>query len=344
MTLLRDLRIEGVFREPQFTDLGLEHVPFDELTNTNAVEQPLLDGIRAGGSAAVTGARGSGKSSVLAWVCRNLPDDHIPIRVPVVGMDDPSDPSVLGSVALGAALEAARVQDDVELGADQRARVENARADATTRRPGGSRLGGKLGGGPVPLEVSTELGSLETEYARGVQPVDRLYGFDRLLGIFTHHGLIPVFVLEDTEAALGAGTDDETRDRFFASSLRLLIREVDTPTVIAVQSAFTQLDAYDELRPHVLEIAVPVLEHGVEASLSSILARRLEFFGINATVEETVAPEAIPALAAFYAEKGGSVRHVLAALDAATATAVENGDVRLELGHIRLGIEDWRDR
>jgi hypothetical protein len=177
-----------------------------------------------------------------------------------------------------------------------------------------------------------------------VQPVDRLYGFDRLLGIFTHHGLIPVFVLEDTEAALGAGTDDETRDRFFASSLRLLIREVDTPTVIAVQSAFTQLDAYDELRPHVLEIAVPVLEHGVEASLSSILARRLEFFGINATVEETVAPEAIPALAAFYAEQGGSVRHVLAALDAATATAVENGDVRLELGHIRLGIEDWRDR
>jgi hypothetical protein len=37
-------------------------------------------------------------------------------------------------------------------------------------------------------------------------------------------------------------------------------------------------------------------------------------------------------------------RHVLDALDAATATAVENGDVRLELGHIRLGIEDWRDR
>jgi hypothetical protein len=344
VTLLRDIRINGVFREPQFTDLGLEHVPFDELTKTDAVERALLDGIRAGGSAAVTGARGSGKSSVLAWVCRNLPDDHIPIRVPVVGMDDPSDPSVLGSVALGAALEAARVQDDVELGADQRARVENARADELTRRPGASRLGGKLGGGPVPAEVSAELGSLGAEYARGVQPVDRLYGFDRLLGVFSDHGLIPVFVLEDTEAALGAGTDEATRDRFFASSLRLLIREVDTPTVIAVQSAFTQLDAYDELRPHVLEIAVPVLEQGVEASLTSILARRLEFFGIDASVEETVAPEAIPALAAFYAEKGGSIRHVLAALDAATATAVENGDVRLEPGHVRLGIEDWRDR
>ena len=82
----------------------------------------------------------------------------------------------------------------------------------------------------------------------------------------------------------------------------------------------------------------------MEASLTAILSRRLEFFGIDAAVEETVAPEAIPALAAFYAEKSGSIRHVLAALDAATATAVENGDVRLELGHVRLGIEDWRDR
>lgn len=57
----------------------------------------------------IVGARGSGKSSVLSRLCRQLPDDHVAIRVPVVGMDDPSDPSVLGSVALGAALDVARV-------------------------------------------------------------------------------------------------------------------------------------------------------------------------------------------------------------------------------------------
>jgi hypothetical protein len=57
VTLLREIRIDGVFREPQFTDLGLEHVPFDALTKTNAVEQPLLYGICAGGSAARRRAR-----------------------------------------------------------------------------------------------------------------------------------------------------------------------------------------------------------------------------------------------------------------------------------------------
>ena len=35
---------------------------------------------------------------------------------------------------------------------------------------------------------------------------------------------------------------------------------------------------------------------------------------------------------------------MLAALDVAAATAVDNGDPRLELGHVRVGIEDWRER
>lgn len=343
MTVLRDIRVRGTFREPQFADLGLQHVPFDELTGHGAVERPLLEAVAAGSSASVIGARGGGKSSVLAWMCRNLPADHIPIRVPVVGMDDPSDPAVLGSVALGAALEAART-GDVELEDRQKGVVEHARADDLTTRPRGSSLRGRLGGGPVPAEVSADLGSLEAEYARGAQPIDRLHGFDRLLGIFGHHGLIPVFVLEDTEAALGAGADEGTRDRFFTQSLMLMVHEIDTPTVVAVQDRYAELDAYNQLRPHVLEVTVPVLSDGVEAGLTAILAKRLEFFEIDATVDGVIAPEAMPALAQFYVDKQGSTRHVLAALDIAAATAVDNGDTRLELGHVRVGIEDWQDR
>jgi hypothetical protein len=343
VTVLRDIRVKGTFREPQFADLALEHVPFDDLTGAVAIERPLLEAVRSGSSAAVLGGRGAGKSSVLAWLCRHLPDDHIPIRVPVVGMEDPSDPSVLGSVALGAALEAARV-DRVALDAAQTARVQGARADEVTTRPGGRTVGAKLGGGPVPAEVSAELASLETEYARGAQPIDRLHGMDRLLGIFSYHGLVPVLVLEDTEAALGAGVDDDARDRFFTNSLKLLVREVDTPTVIAVQSQYAALDAFTELRPLLFELTLPLLGHRTAVALRAILARRLEVFEVAATVDEVVATDALDALADFYAEKDGSIRHVLAALDVAAATAVDNGDVRLELGHVRLGIEDWRDR
>ena len=154
MSALRDIRARGAFREPQFVDLGLAHVPFDMLTGENAVEGPMLEAVRAGSSAAIVGARGSGKSSVLAWLCRQLPDDHVAIRVPVVGMDDPSDPAVLGSVALGAALEAARA-NEVDVSRDQREAIESARADDFTRRPSRTSGAGKLGGGPVPIEEGT---------------------------------------------------------------------------------------------------------------------------------------------------------------------------------------------
>lgn len=52
----------------------------------------------------------------------------------------------------------------------------------------------------------------------------------------------------------------------------------------------------------------------------------------------------LTALAELYEEKNGSIRHVLAALEVAAAAAIDSGAQRLEGGHVRLGIEDWRDR
>jgi hypothetical protein len=341
VSVLADIRAIGTFREPPFADLAVEHVPFDELTDARNVEQPLFDAVVAGSSAAVVGVRGGGKSSVLAWLCRKLPDDRIPIRVPIVGMEDPSDPAVLGGVALGAALEAARV-GNVDLDGRQTTAVERSRADDVTAHHGRPKLGGKLGGGPVPAEISAELGSLEAEYSRATQPVDRLYGFDRLLGIFTYHGLTPVFVLEDTEAALGAGADEAARDAFFTKSLRMLVREVDAPTVVAVQEHFVRLASYGEVRPFVLEVSVPLLEDRAEEALRAILERRLAPYDLASGVEEVLALEALPELAGFYAECHGSIRQVLAALDVACAAALDSGHERLELSHVRLGIEDFR--
>jgi hypothetical protein len=343
VSALVDIRAKGVFREPQFVDLGLAHVPFDGLTGQDAVEAPILAAVRAGSSAAIIGARGGGKSSVLAWVCRQLPDDHVAIRVPVVGMNDPSDPAVLGSVALGAALEAARAHD-VDMSGGEQDVLEHSRADVVTIRPGGPSAGAKIGGGPIPAEVSAQLESLEIEYHRGEQPVDRLYGLDRLIGIFTYHGRVPVLVIEDTEAALGPGVADDARDRFFTNSLKLLVREVETPTIIAVQEQFTALDAYAQLRPHLFEASIPLLGAETENGLRTILAHRLEIFGIDRPLDELIAPETLPTLAALYDETDGSIRRVFAALEVAAAAAVDNDATRLEMGHVRLGVEDWRDR
>jgi hypothetical protein len=303
----------------------------------------MLDAVAAGSSAAVTGVRGGGKSSVLAWLCRQLPEDHVAIRVPVVGMDDPSDPAVLGSVALGAALEAARSQE-VGMSGPEAEVVERSRADELVRRPGRASAGAKIGGGAVPAEVSAQLESLAIEYSRGRQPIDRLFGLDRLVGIFSYHDRVPVLVIEDTEAALGTGVDDVARDRFFTNSLKLIIREVETPTILALQASFTELDAYAQLRPYLFEAGIPRLSAPIVDGLRTILAHRLQVFEIDTGVEDLVAEDALAALATMYDETNGSIRHVFAALEVAAAAAIDNSAHRLEIGHVRLGVEDWRDR
>ena len=58
MSVLREIRARGAFREPQFVDLGLAHVPFDTLTDEDGVEGPMLDAVSAGSSAAIVGAPG----------------------------------------------------------------------------------------------------------------------------------------------------------------------------------------------------------------------------------------------------------------------------------------------
>ena len=153
-----------------------------------------------------------------------------------------------------------------------------------------------------------------------------------------------MLVLEDTEAALGTGVDEATRDRFFSNSLKLLVREIETPTIIAVQDHFTELDAYAELRPYLFEATIPSLAARTVDGLRAILAHRLEFFGIETSIEDLIADEALSALAALYDEKNGSIRHVLAALEVAAATAIDSDATRLEAGYVRLGVEDWRDR
>jgi len=78
--------------------------------------------------------------------------------------------------------------------------------------------------------------------------------------------------------------------------------------------------------------------------LRVIVSHRLEIFDIDVGMDALIAPDALPALAASYQETKGSIRHVFAALEVAAAAAIDNGAARLEVGHVRLGVEDWRGR
>ncbi len=270
--------------------------PVRRADRADSVEGPMLDAVRAGSSAAILGARGSEKSSVLAWMCRQLPDDHVAIRVPVVGMDDPSGPAVLRSVALGAALGAARA-NEVDVSGDQREAIESARADDFTRRPGRTSGGAKLGGGPVPAEISAQLESLEIEYSRGRQPADRLYGLDRLLAVVNYTVASPSSCSRTPKPRwVPASTMPRATASSLAASSCWYARSRRRPS-----SRFKTTSPNSRLTPTCAPTcSKPRFRRWPgerSTALRAILTHRLEVFGIGIRVENLIVDEALAALA-----------------------------------------------
>jgi energy-coupling factor transporter ATP-binding protein EcfA2 len=75
----------------RYEDLDLFHVRFDELTGRGETEQMLGHMAARGGRVALIGPSGSGKSSVISCVLgplvEDLPEQIIPIRIPVAAAD-----------------------------------------------------------------------------------------------------------------------------------------------------------------------------------------------------------------------------------------------------------------
>jgi hypothetical protein len=339
--LIEEIATRGVFRPRQkFTQLAADHVPFDRLLDQDRFEARTLQAISNDEPVGVVGPRGAGKSSLLAWVCANLPAGYLALRVPVTGADLPDDVSVVAAVALSQALA------DIELDREQKETLERARADQSSqqRTPGGLR-GGALGGGPVPFAVHAELSTLQEQLTTGRLASERLAGLDRLISILTARELQPVFVLEDTEAAIGGADRPDLAAAFLAGPVRAFVTELETPSLIAIQSVFTESDEFAQLAAGMRIIELPALVDNIaHRALDAIIVNRLDQFELAAGPRDVIADEVLEPLISFYDEAGNSLRHTLAVLQTAAEYAADMRAERIGAGHLRAAASDWRGR
>ena len=329
----------AVFRpRTKFGQMGIDHVPFDVLTGTEDFEHKILrDLARESVCACVVGPSGAGKSSAIAWICQQLPASHIALRVPISALDDATSVSEVSSRALASALDAISLEDY------QRQALEHARADEiVTERGQPGVTSSKLGGGPVPAEVNIQLGTLRHQLARGQLPGDRIAGLERLIQILVANDLTPVFVLEDTEAALG-GDDRDRVEGFFDGPIRAFMQEVDAPLLLAAQEHLTAAsDAFRRLEPAMSRIVLPRFEERAHEALVVILQHRVRLEELELDVREVIEDEAIEVFAESYRTTGGNLRLTLAAAHSATEYAVEARSDRVRASHARAGASDWQ--
>lgn len=332
---------KSVFRpRTNFTQLGHDHVPFDQLTDSEKFEAVARRELTSGDTVcvAVIGPSGAGKSSLIAWVCSRLPDSHVALRVPVAGTDDPQDVSAVAKLTLSIALDA------IEMEQYQRNALAEARADdVTVDRPDRPVFGGKLGGGPIPAEVNVQVGTLRTQLRSGQLAGDRLAGLDRLIDILVTHGRIPIFVLEDTEAAIG-GCDSEVVEGFITGPLAAFMQEVDAPLLVAVQDhLISDSEGFRRLAPSMARINLSEgLKEHAAAGIAAILTQRIADHDLEFALGDVVAEEALPEFVSFYEETNGSLRLMLAAAQSAAEHAANMSSEILGVPHARAGVADWR--
>ncbi len=314
------------------------HVPFDYLSDTSDYEQRAITRLTAGACVAVIGPSGAGKSSVISWLCRRLPGNHVALRIPITGVEDPGSVGEVARLALSVTL------DQVILDADGEGELRQARADGTSSTRAPSVLGAKLGGGPIPAEISVNTSSLQQEFRE-----DRLQGEyllalnGRLVPVLADAGTIPVFVFEDTEATVGGGDARNRAEAFFAGPLRAFVEQVDAPTVVAVQTHLIEdSPAFERLAPLIERLIVPTLDSRARRVVGAILARRIDLAGLGKQITAVIDDEGIEELSGFYRQSRGDLRRVLAAAHEAAEHAASETAQRIGPAHIRFGIAQWQ--
>jgi hypothetical protein len=317
---------------PQLAD---EHVPFDQLTAKTSYEARAIGALENDRDVGILGPRGGGKSSLIAYVSGQLGDEYLVLRVPVTGADDPTKTANVTAVALNAALRT------IDLDRRERGVLEQARADQATRERTSGAGGGSIGGGPLPFELHRELRTLSEQLANNQLADERLAGLDRLISILHNRDLRPVFVLEDTEAAIGGSDHPELTAGFLNGPVRAFTQELQAPCIIAVQDAFKSSPEYRELVATVQDVTLPIL---TEASLATIIEHRLRREAIDAAATELVSTRAFSMLIGFYGESENSLRFTLSALQTAVGHAAEMVAERVEEGHMRAAVNEWKQQ
>jgi len=329
----------GMFRpRVRFHELAQDHVKFDDLTQSARYEARALSALsREPICLFVTGISGAGKSSFVAHIANHLPHSHVALRIPILALDDPLDRAQVMSITLA---EALRV---IELDADAQEELEESRADSkvASRAPAGV-TGGKLGGAMIPVAVNVEVGSLRQEFTQDTLVGDRLEAVGRLVAILREGGVIPVFVMEDTEAAVGADRPAGDIERFLDGPVRAFVQEIDAPCVIAVQSHLVRdSDMFARLAATQTEIVLPSFADRAVDAIAAVLAHRLAQYDVGVAVQDVVAPDALDGLGLAYAYAEGNLRHVLAIAHDATVRAAEMGSELVRIAHVTQAAADF---
>ncbi len=252
MSLELLLQLQGAHAfdaSPLRHDLGVYHVPFDELAAVQSPEQTLAGATIRGERLAIIGRSGSGKSSLIEHVLGPTTPGVAPIAVAVFG--EPAE--VVTSVQAVAGLIIQTIVDQADLTDNERdsalKRASAKRIVTSAQRTSGLTLGGAWMGAELKAEVKRQA---PTDVALPRTAQATLEVVDQLLTAIQGNELMPVLVFDDTDRwfrkAGGVVDHHDLALAFFGTVLPSLRQRPAGLVVAAHTNYLTDNDLADHLR------------------------------------------------------------------------------------------------
>jgi hypothetical protein len=305
-----------------FEALERFHVPFDELTDTNATESRLAPLVRQGRRVAIWAPSGEGKSSVITSVLGPLAlnEPIFTIQIPVAGA---TDGTITDSESFFRYLLSvlARWSDRTELERQDRKRLDRMEGELRDRQE--TRHAG----------ITFPLWFLQPELAREVTTTiraidnyaDALETLRQAVALLRSAGREPVIVFDDTDAWLQSVELDRRRlaSGFFAGPFLRLAKDVEVGIVLAVHPSYGAIPEYNVARELLdATIEVPRFDGTATPALDRILSHRVvQVLGTDTPLADVAENQAIAQIADFY---GAGAGHTLRSTIRVANTALEH--------------------
>lgn len=333
-----------------FEELSLHHVPFDDLNSDSETEAVLTRIVASHGRAAIIGPSGSGKSSLISAIlgpmALDLPENMVPLRVPVATESDETETDP-GAMARHLVRYITRWASSERFSAAERDMFLRGVAELT-RHSGKDRRRKYHVGLPLWLanvEFAREVEITGQEYESTTSGADALEYLKRMVALFEAHSLFPVFVFDDSDTWLRIPDLDRTAvaNGFFMRTVRVLIKELAAGLVLAVHEDYLDLAGYQEAITWFSgEVAIPRLREP-RAAIDSILQERLRTSETQVQLNDVLEKGAIEQLALYY-DKDRAIRDVLRVAHRALQHALSDGVELINASLLEQAISELSDR